>query len=79
MHQRDSLDGLGWPEAAEPPNLISCIWDIEDGRRGSCIYVLSGRLRFAYLPTRMRARRKGLESFLLPQIPALFRSGSVVG
>ena len=41
MHQADSSDGLGWPEAFESPNLILCTWAIEGGREGSFIYLLS--------------------------------------
>lgn len=49
MHQTDSSDGFGWPEASEPPNLILCTWDIEEGRKGRFIYLLSLNIIFEYL------------------------------
>lgn len=71
MHQADSSDGLGWPEASESPNLILCTWAIEGGREGSFIYLLSLNIILEYLTDRRKRMDFALNSFHLLQIEAL--------
>ena len=71
MHQADSSDGLGWPEASEPPNLILCTWAIEGGRKGSFIYLLSLNIILENLTEPRKQMAFALNSFHLLQIKAL--------
>lgn len=71
MHQADSSDGLGWPEASESPNLILCTWAIKGGREGSFIYLLSLNIILEYLTDRRKRMDFALNSFHLLQIEAL--------